>query len=94
MREIHTEACALRQALNLARKDGLLRYVPHVPMLTEDNARQGFFERADFEAIDACLQIQGPDSPLERAVRDARLGPIGGGTDEIMKEILGRSLGL
>ena len=31
---------------------------------------------------------------LERAVRDARLGPIGGGTDEIMKEILGRSLGL
>ena len=31
---------------------------------------------------------------IERALRDARLGPIGGGTDEIMKEILGRSLGL
>ena len=31
---------------------------------------------------------------IERAARDARLGPIGGGTDEIMKEILGRSLGL
>jgi acyl-CoA dehydrogenase-like protein len=31
---------------------------------------------------------------LERALRDARPGPIGGGTDEIMKEILGRSLGL
>jgi acyl-CoA dehydrogenase len=27
-------------------------------------------------------------------VRDTRLGPIGGGTDEIMKEILGKSLGL
>ena len=27
-------------------------------------------------------------------VRDARLGPIGGGTDEVMKEILGRQLGL
>jgi alkylation response protein AidB-like acyl-CoA dehydrogenase len=26
--------------------------------------------------------------------RDARLGPIGGGTDEIMKEILGRSMGI
>jgi acyl-CoA dehydrogenase len=51
-------------------------------------------QRAAFEAIDACLQIEGPGSPLERAVRDARLGPIGGGTDEIMKEILGRSLGL
>jgi acyl-CoA dehydrogenase len=31
---------------------------------------------------------------IERSARDARLGPIGGGTDEIMKEILGRSLGL
>jgi acyl-CoA dehydrogenase len=31
---------------------------------------------------------------LDRAARDARLGPIGGGTDEIMKEILGRQLGL
>jgi acyl-CoA dehydrogenase len=31
---------------------------------------------------------------IARAARDARLGPIGGGTDEIMREILGRSLGL
>jgi acyl-CoA dehydrogenase len=31
---------------------------------------------------------------LARAARDARLGPIGGGTDEIMKEILGKTLGL
>ena len=30
---------------------------------------------------------------VERALRDARLGPIGGGTDEVMKEILGRQLG-
>jgi acyl-CoA dehydrogenase len=53
-------------------------------------------QRAAFDAIDACLDIQGLDAPaeLERAARDARLGPIGGGTDEIMKEILGRSLGL
>jgi acyl-CoA dehydrogenase len=46
--------------------------------------------------IDACVGLHGLDAPpeLERALRDARLGPIGGGTDEIMKEILGRSLGL
>jgi acyl-CoA dehydrogenase len=31
---------------------------------------------------------------LARAARDARLGPIGGGTDEIMREILGKTLGL
>ncbi len=53
-------------------------------------------QRAAFDAIDACLSIHGLDAPpeLERAARDARLGPIGGGTDEIMKEIIGRSLGL
>ncbi len=56
-------------------------------------------QRAAFEVMDACVQIQGPagymvESGIERAARDARLGPIGGGTDEIMREILGRALGL
>jgi acyl-CoA dehydrogenase len=56
-------------------------------------------QRTAFEVMDSCLQIHGSrgapvESEIERAVRDARLGPIGGGTDEIMKEILGRSLGL
>ena len=31
---------------------------------------------------------------LERTLRDARLGPIGGGTTEIMKEVVGRTLAL
>jgi integrase len=65
---INRETGALRQALNLAHKDGLLRYVPHVPMLTEDNARQGFFERADFEAIVAKL-----DDPINDVARFAYL---------------------
>jgi acyl-CoA dehydrogenase len=56
-------------------------------------------QRAAFEVMDSCLQIHGGagymvEYDIERAARDARLGPIGGGTDEIMKEILGRSLGL
>ncbi len=51
-------------------------------------------QRAAFEVMDALLQIYGDEPDLARAARDARLGPIGGGTDEIMKEILGRSLGL
>jgi acyl-CoA dehydrogenase len=56
-------------------------------------------QRAAFEVMDTCLQIHGgagdiADYDIERAARDARLGPIGGGTDEIMKEVLGRSLGL
>jgi acyl-CoA dehydrogenase len=34
------------------------------------------------------------ESRLERSLRDARLGPIGGGTTEIMKEVVGRGYGL
>jgi acyl-CoA dehydrogenase len=53
-------------------------------------------QRANLEVQEGCLRLLGVDAPpaLERAVRDARLGPIGGGTDEIMKEIIGRSYGL
>ena len=51
-------------------------------------------QRHVFWMADSCLQLSGPDEYIERALRDARLGPIGGGSDEIMKEILGRQLGL
>jgi acyl-CoA dehydrogenase len=51
-------------------------------------------QRSAFEVMDSCLQIRGDDADAQRAARDARLGPIGGGTDEIMKEILGRGMGL
>jgi acyl-CoA dehydrogenase len=58
-----------------------------------------FTQRATVEVADECVQILGGygymrEYGVERALRDARLGPIGGGTDEIMKEILGRQLGL
>ncbi len=56
-------------------------------------------QRASYELMDECLQIHGGMGYMgehwaQRAARDARLGPIGGGTDEIMREILGRLLGL
>jgi acyl-CoA dehydrogenase len=58
-----------------------------------------FTQRALLEVADECLQIHGGygymrEYGIERAVRDARLGPIGGGTDEVMKEILGKQMGL
>jgi len=48
---------------------------------------------------DRALQIHGgygytEEYPLARAYRDMRLGPIGGGTDQIMREIIARSYGL
>jgi acyl-CoA dehydrogenase len=56
-------------------------------------------QRACFDVMDTCLQIHGgagymKEYEIERMARDARLGPIGGGTDEIMREILGKTLGL
>ena len=56
-------------------------------------------QRAAFEVADESLQIHGgagymKEYEIERVARDLRLGPIGGGTDEIMKEIIGRGLGL
>ncbi len=49
------------------------------------------------ETIYSCLQILGgygymEEYPLARLFRDSRLGPIGGGTSEIMKEILSKML--
>jgi alkylation response protein AidB-like acyl-CoA dehydrogenase len=56
-------------------------------------------QRTALEIADQTLQIHGGygytgEYGIERAVRDARLGPIGGGTDEVMKEIIGKTMGL
>jgi acyl-CoA dehydrogenase len=56
-------------------------------------------QRDAFDQADDALQVFGgagymKEYGIERAARDTRLGPIGGGTDEIMKEILGKQLGL
>ena len=59
-------------------------------------------QRACYEVAETALRLRAaaadstPEelAELDRAARDARLGPIGGGTDEIMKEILGKRLGL
>ncbi len=51
-------------------------------------------QRAAFEVADAAFRIVGDEPEIGRVLRDTRLGPIGGGTDEVMKEILGKQLGL
>ncbi len=50
-----------------------------------------------FEVIDECLQLHGGygymrDSSITRFYADMRLGRIAGGTSEIMKDLIGRSL--
>jgi acyl-CoA dehydrogenase len=79
--------------------DALRRYLAGEDAVREVTIAKLATQRRSFEVMDECLQIHGgagytTEFEIERAARDARLGPIGGGTDEIMKEIVGRSLGL
>jgi acyl-CoA dehydrogenase len=79
--------------------DALARFVAGEEPLKEVTMAKLLTQRASFELMDDCLQIHGGAGYMreywvERAARDARLGPIGGGSDEIMREILGRVLGL
>jgi len=58
-----------------------------------------FCGRMACEVVDTCLQIFGGYGYMEeydiaRAYRDVRLIPIGGGTDEVMKEIISKMMGI
>jgi acyl-CoA dehydrogenase len=77
----------------------LRRYVAGEDVIADVTKAKLYTQRACVEVADECVQILGGygymrEYGVERALRDARLGPIGGGTDEIMREILGKQLGL
>jgi acyl-CoA dehydrogenase len=79
--------------------DALRRFVTGEDAVREVTMAKLATQRAAFEVMDACLQLHGGagyvrEYEIERMARDARLGPIGGGTDEVMKEILGKVMGL
>jgi integrase len=48
---INRELAALKGMFGLGMKAGKVGRRPHIPMLQEANARKGFFEPADFEAV-------------------------------------------
>ncbi len=69
--------------------------------LTPEDAAKGKWWATELEkrVIDSCLQFFGgwgymEEYPIARAYRDARVQTIYGGTTEIMKEIIGKGLGL
>ena len=49
--EINRELTTLKRIFNLARQNGKLIQVPHIPMLKERNVRTGFFEREQLERV-------------------------------------------
>jgi len=50
---INREFATLRRMFNLAHQNNRIPRVPHFPMLTENNVRQGFVEDSDFERLSA-----------------------------------------
>ncbi len=79
--------------------DALRLFHTGQPCIQQVSMAKLLTQRTVLEIADQTLQIHGGygytrEYGIERAVRDARLGPIGGGTDEVMKEIIGKTLGL
>ena len=54
---INRELAALKRMFSLAIKRGRLLHGPYIPLLQEDNIRQGFFEREQFEAVRRHLDL-------------------------------------
>lgn len=79
--------------------DTLRRFVEGEDVTREVSMAKLMTQRALVEIADETVQIFGGwgymrEYGVERDLRDARLGPIGGGTDEIMKEIISKTMGL
>jgi alkylation response protein AidB-like acyl-CoA dehydrogenase len=67
--------------------------------VAEISMTKKFCAQVQNRLVDACLQVFGgagylEETPIARAFRDARLQRIGGGTDEIMNEVIAKRLGL
>ena len=79
--------------------DTLRRFVEGEDVTREVSMAKLMTQRALVEIADQTVQIFGGwgymrEYGVERDLRDARLGPIGGGTDEIMREIISKTMGL
>lgn len=58
-----------------------------------------YSQRLALKVADECVQVHGGSGalmeyPAQRFWRDARVGPIGGGTDDIMRNVIAGTLGL
>jgi alkylation response protein AidB-like acyl-CoA dehydrogenase len=67
--------------------------------VTEISMTKKYCAQVQNRLVDTCVQVFGgagylEETPVARAFRDARLQRIGGGTDEIMNEVIAKRLGL
>jgi acyl-CoA dehydrogenase len=83
--ELEASRCLTYHALGLfAAGHNAVREVTEAKLLSQ---------RAAFRVAESAFACS-TATRRSRVLRDTRLGPIGGGTDEVMKEILGKQLGL
>jgi acyl-CoA dehydrogenase len=84
--KLEASRCLTNHALHLfADGHDAIREVTEAKLLSQ---------RSALELAEATFRITDGDLEVGRALRDTRLGPIGGGSDEVMKEILGKLMGL
>jgi alkylation response protein AidB-like acyl-CoA dehydrogenase len=80
--------------------DGLILALTRGEATVDDAAKAKWWvTELEKQVVDSCLQMFGgwgymEEYPIARAYRDTRVQTIYGGTTEIMKEIVGRSLGI
>ncbi|HEY5533001.1 MAG TPA: acyl-CoA dehydrogenase family protein [Candidatus Anoxymicrobiaceae bacterium] len=79
--------------------NALKLYVDGGNPIKEVSMAKLFCGRMACEVVDTCLQIYGgygymTEYNISRSYRDMRLIPIGGGTDEVMKDIISKTMGL
>jgi acyl-CoA dehydrogenase len=83
--------------LHLAAEGGA--EIPRDHLTRSTSMAKLFTQRLALEVADECVQVHGgagalKEYPAQRFWRDARVGPIGGGTDDILRNIIAHSLGL
>ncbi|MGY1814698.1 acyl-CoA dehydrogenase family protein [Blastococcus sp. SYSU D00820] len=93
--ELHTETTIARTFV-----DECVRQLNSGELTAVDAAMAKYWTtELQNKVADRCLQLHGgygymDEYPVSKAWRDARIQPIYGGTNEIMREIIGRSMGL
>jgi len=93
-REAVAEMAVKHEASRCLTYHALRLFAEGQDALPEVTEAKLFSQRAAFEVAETAFRITDGDLEIGRAMRDTRLGPIGGGTDEVMKEILAKQLGL
>jgi acyl-CoA dehydrogenase len=73
--------------------------VPRQELVRVTSMAKLLTQRLAWNVADECVQVHGgagalKEYPAQRLWRDARVGPIGGGTDDIMRNIIARTMGM